>query len=223
MSSFIRRAWIAEAPITLQDRTSLPVLESRHNLSGKPIAFLWNLTAGLEDSLIRDRKCDAKHGLETRVEIVIVDSDEPPAFLDHLLGDPQTDSGAAVFLRSKERLKDTVEMFRGNSDSIVGDRDDGGFSFFRDVDFDASVRYRECVAGIGDDVDEDLPEVVDGHAYPEMRFLSEANFAATQIASGMKHGDDALDDLHQAGRSIGRFRPGEVEGALRNVTQSHSS
>ncbi len=161
-------------------------------------------------------KFNAKHGVEAGGKEAGLNGDATAVFIDEVFGDPEADACADVFFGGEEGIEDARQVFRRDAEAIVADGDGGGFVVANDFDFDDAAGSRKCIAGVGDDVGEDLAEIVGGQGKGEFGVAVDAYLRAARGTAGPEHVDDAFDNLDGVEGARGGFGAHEGESAAGN-------
>ena len=120
-------------------------------------------------------------------------------------GNPETDTGADVGLGGEERIEDARQVFGRDAVPVIEDGDGGSILGAGGFDADGTAGIGKRVAGVRDEVGEDLAEVVAGDGKAEVFDGENADFSAAGSAAGLKHGDHGVNGL------------GDIDGARRGA------
>ena len=143
----------------LRDVVSLP--ESELGASGTD-ADLGHDSLRIRQNVDRSglRQINMEAGSHAAGEIAALGMDAAAVGLDQFAGDPQADAGADILLGGKEGVEDAVEFRGGDAAAIVLDDQAGVSGGCGDLDSDARAGDVEGVHGVGDEVGEDLAQLV---------------------------------------------------------------
>ena len=126
------------------------------------------------------------------------DFDGAAVALDDLLGDPEAEAGADIFLGGEEGLEDVIAVFGGDAGAVVfdDDLDDCAGCVFVAIDADADgAAVGDGVGGVGDEVGDSLVEFagegLDGRALVEVADEGDvlgAEFIGVDVEDGLDEG-----------------------------------
>ena len=133
------------------------------------------------------------------------DANAPAVVVDDAVADRQAEAGPlAAFLRREERVEDAAQVLRRNADAIVDERqeDVALLGARADLQLAAAVRAQHRVLGVGDDVEEDLLDLVRvGHRQRQVRVEVEVEvdvLDAQVVAAQLQHSLEQGVQVHQA-------------------------
>ena len=167
-----------------------------------------------------DGEGDAEGGAGGVGVVDRADFDGAAVALDDLLGDPEAEAGADVFLGGEEGLEDVIAVFGGDAGAVVfdDDLDDFAVGVLVAVDADADgAAVGDGVGGVGDEVGDGLlefaGEALDGRAVVEVAHDGDvlgAEFIGVDVEDGFDEGGE-IDFVGLLGFAI------EAEGLAGDV------